>query len=447
MKIIQLFILISVLTLTVNTQTIELSLKDAINHSFSNNNNIKKLENSIDAQDGNIRESYGSLLPDLTFSGGWTRSNQVIKAGTQNIGGFIIPVPETNETTDNFNLSLRSNVTLFDGMTSYDRIDLAKKNKTKLKIQLEKLKQDIALKILADYITILKNEQIVKINEATLEDSRTQLNTIKIFVEVGKRTLSDVYRQDVVVAQNELLVEQAKNNLNKSIADLAFDSNLPLDRNYAVKKDEFFTEIPYSSMEAYVIQNTTTEPLVNNALKNRYDYKSSVYNLSVLQTNLDIIKGTLLFPTLSGFGSYSLSGNKIGSIDNSRVFTIGLTLTYPIFQGFSIDNQRQQAEINYKSAEEDIQLIKNQISLEIKKATIDLKSLLKQIEITDRNLKNAEQDKFLAEESYRVGLGTLLEINTSSVKLNNILIDKSNLIYNFILAQKQLEYYQGLLKY
>jgi outer membrane protein TolC len=73
--------------------------------------------------------------------------------------------------------------------------------------------------------------------------------------------------------------------------------------------------------------------------------------------------------------------------------------------------------------------------------------LLKQIEITDRNLKSAEQDKLLAEESYRIGLGTLLEVNTANINLNNIQIQKSNLIYNFILAQKTLEYYQGLLKY
>jgi outer membrane protein len=155
----------------------------------------------------------------------------------------------------------------------------------------------------------------------------------------------------------------------------------------------------------------------------------------------------LIFPTLAGFGSYSLSGKKIQNIDDSRVFTVGLTLSYPIFQGFSIENQRQQALVNYKSANEDVKLLKDQISLEIKKAMLDLKSLLKQIEITERNIRSAEQDKFSAEESYRVGLGTLLEIQTATTNYNNLLIDKSNLIYNFLLAQKQLEYYQGLLKY
>jgi outer membrane protein len=251
----------------------------------------------------------------------------------------------------------------------------------------------------------------------------------------------------VVVAQNELAVEQAINNLNKSIADLAFDANLPIDRSYAVVKTEFVTAVSYESLEDYVERNSNVPALVSNSIKNRYDYRTSVYNLSIMQTNIDIAQGLLLFPTLTGFSSYSLSGNKFDKLTNQKVFTVGLTLSYPIFQGFSVDKQKQQALISYKSAEEDIKLLKDQIELDIKKAVLDLRSLLKQIEITDRNLKSAEQDKLLAEESYRIGLVTLLEVNTATTNLNNILIQKSNLIYNFILAQKTLEYYQGLLKY
>jgi len=447
MKILKfLFILVFIVS-SANSQVIEITLKDAIRHAYNNSPVIIKTENSIEAQESNIRASYGDLFPDLNFSTGWTRTNQVIKAGTQNINGIVLTVPESDKTTDNFNLSLRSNVTLFDGFVNYDRVDLAKKNKTQLAIQLRKLKQDVALAILADYLTVLKNEQIVTINEATLSDSRVQLDAVKVFVEVGRRTVSDIYRQDVVVAQNELAVEQANNNLNKSISDLAFDSNLPMDKNYSVNKEEFNIRVPYETLEAYVSQNSNTDAIVNVALTNRYDYKASVQNLDILETSIEIARGSLIFPTLSGFGSYSLSGDKIDNIHSQRVFTVGLTLTYPIFLGFSLDNQRQQTLINYKSAEEDLKQVKNQITLDIQKALLDLKSLLKQIEITDRSLKNAEQNKLLAEESYRVGIGTLLDVNTAAVNLNNILINKSNLIYDFILAQKTFEYYQGLLNY
>src|SRR4030095_5955629 len=449
MKIPKSFIILTVLAVIpmLQSQVIEITLKDAINHAYKNDPNIIKTEYSVEVQENNIRSSYGALIPDLKFSGGWSRTNQTTKGGTVFINGVNVPVGTRSETINNYNLALRSDVVLFDGLANYDRVAAAKKNKTVLLTKLQKLKQDVSIKILGDYITVLKNEQIVVINQSTLDDSRAQLESVRAFVEVGRRTLTDVYQQDVKVAQNELAVEQSKNNLNKSISDLAFDSNLPMDRNYAVNKREFVTELSFESLESYVSLNSNTEQLVSIALKNRYDYKSTIQNLDYLETNIDIARSTLLFPTLSGFGSYSMAGDRAGNIDNLKAFTVGLTLTYPIFQGFQIDNQKQLAIINYRSAEEDLKLIKNQISLDINKAILDLKSLLKQIEIKDRSLKRAEQNKLLAEESYRVGIGTLLDVNTASVNLNNLLITKTNLIYDFIYAQKQLEYYQGILTY
>src|SRR4030095_14326916 len=426
-------------------QAIEITLQQAILSAYKNNTNIVKTENSIEIQDNNIKATYGALLPDLKFSAGWTRTNQVIKEGSLIVNGIAIPA--SNETSNNFQLGLRSDVILFDGLANYDRIDYAKEYKSVLNLQLRKLKQDVAVKVLADYIQVLKNQQVVIINQATLDDSKAQLEKIKIFVEVGKRTMNDVYTQDVQVAKNELAVEQSINEMNKSVKDLAFDANLPMDKNYAVNRTEFATDLTYESIEGYVNQNSNSDALVTVALKNRYDYRSSVQNLNVLQTNIDITRSTVLFPTLSGFGSYSMGGNKFTGIDNQKIFTVGLTLSYPIFQGFQVDNQNQKAIIDYRSAEEDLKLIKDQISLDINKAILDLKSLLKQIEITERSLKSAQQNKFLAEESYRVGIGTILDINTASVNLNNLLITRSNLIYDFITAQKRLEYHQGLLNY
>ncbi len=306
MKILKLSVLLIILSFAGNlrAQEVQVSLKEAIDHAYRNDPNINKLENTIELQESSLRANYGNLFPDLKFSTGWTRSNTVINNSFINQNG--IPIPESNETSNNFSLSLRSDVTIFDGMTSYDKIDLAKQTKTQYQIQLRQLKQDIAVKIISSYITVLKNQQIVVINEATLADSRAQLERIKIFVEVGKRTLSDVYQQDVVVAQNELLVEQAKNNLNKSISDLAYNSNLPLEKNYAVNQAEFNTEIAYENLEAYVIQNQNTDGLVNNAFRNRYDIKARISE--------NVSKGSILKPALS-----VLIGEPIGLILSSFV--------------------------------------------------------------------------------------------------------------------------------
>lgn len=432
--------------ISTNAQDENLNLNKCIQIAIDNSKSLNKLQYSVQSSNSTITSKYGVLFPSLSVSTGWTRTNQVT-SGDYNISGVNLNLGTRNETTNNYSLGLRSDVTLFNGFSNYENIDLAKMNRESYYLQMEKTKDDLALKVMSDYITVLKNQQTLTINQARLADSKQQLDNIKIFVEVGKKTISDVYKQDVLVAQNELLVEQTKNNVDKSVSDLVSDMNLSLDKTYKVREDEFSLNITMDDIQKYIAQNSNLDELVNNAVKNRSDYKVYQQTVKINEANFQLTRNSLIFPTLSGFASYNLSGSTIGEINSSRVFTIGLSLSYPIFQGFQFSTQKEIAELTVRSSKEDLEQLKTQYSLDIKKAVLDIKSLAKQIEISDRTIKSSEQDKYFAEESYKIGLSTLLDVQIATTTYNNALIDKSNLIYNFILLQKQLEYYQGLLKY
>lgn len=449
--------LISIIFLTFqksySQETIQINLEKAIQNAIKTNINIIHSENTIGIQEFDTKAKYGVLLPNLSFSGGWQRTNTVLSGNALansiygGYGGFGAQSQTYNNTTYNYNLSLNSNVTLFNGLSNYEEIELSKKTQVNNYILLEKAKQDIVLQVINDYITVLRNIQLVKIDSSTLEDSRLQLYQIKQFVEVGKKTLADVYNEDALVAQNELALEQAKNNVNKSISDLVFTANLPQQNNYTVTLTDFSSDLSQDYINTYVQQNSNIDVLVNAATKNRNDYKSAQQVVNINKTNVSITGNLDIFPTLTGFSSYTWSGSSPSNLSNSKVFILGLTLSYPIFEGFSIDNQKQIAQINLKESNEDVTQLKKQITNDIQKAVLDLKSLDKQIEITDRTILSAQQNKNLAEESYKVGLQTLLDVQNATITYENALVNKLNLIYGFQFSQKQLEYFQGLLKY
>lgn len=430
----------------------QITLSQAINSAVKNNIAVQKIQNNIDIQSGNIQVKYGGLFPTLSLNGAWQRTNNAndnvpIVTFNQFTGNYTTIISNTNKTTFNYSLGIRSDVTLFNGFTNYESVDVAKMQQQVYYIQLEKTRQDLTLQVLSDYITVLKNRQIVKINQASLENASSQLESIKLFVEAGKKTMSDVYKQDVQVAQYELAVEQAKNNLDKSISDLVYDSNLPQDKQYTVAGTEFSPDLTLANVQTYVQQNSNTGPMIVNAINKRQDIKAAEETINLSESNLEITRNALLFPTLTGFTQYGLSAQNVNDLPHARTFTIGLNLSYPIFEGFSLSIQRQQAQINLRGANEDLTQLRNQITNDINKAVLDLKSLAKQIEISERTIKSAEQDVLQATESFRVGLATLLDVQTAQTNYNNALIDRTNLIFNFQLAQKQLEYFQGLLKY
>lgn len=418
------------------------TVRTALNNSLT----ISTFNNNISIQELNLKSSYGDLIPSLSFSGNWSKSNTYSKGGIIYQNG--VPITTTLSTkSDNFGVGLSSNVTLFNGFANYDNIELQKQNIASQKLNLEQAKSDIVMGIYQFFFDVLKKEQILKANEDNLAVSRDQLARIKEYVNVGKKTQSEVYKQDVQVAQNEMSVLSSANELSKSKVELLNAMNEDISKTIIVDNTGIFVPTQLSELQSVLSRYSSFDNLVKNAIESRYDYKSAIHDITLSEQRLSISKKSLYYPTLSAFGNYNISGSKIDEINNNRVFTFGLTLSYPIFQGFQTDVTKQTYEVNIKQKKEDLVKLERQIRTDIKKAVFDLETAYKQIEITERNIVSAEQDKFLSEENFRIGYGTLLDVQVATTNLNNLRINRINYLYNFLLLQKQIDYLSGLLKY
>lgn len=423
-----------------------IDLNEAVNIAIKNNTNVSNLEKNLEIQKLSTKTSKGNLYPSLSMTAGWSRNNTYSDGTVSFQNGVPIIIPEQDTWINNYGLGLNSSVTLFNGFSNLKQIDLAKENEVSAIISLDKQKYDIVYNISTVYFDVLKKEKIVVANEENLNDSRAQLDRVNEYMNVGKRTLADVYRQDVQVAQNELVVERSKNELKKSKVDLLLAMNTDMNKEYSVSDNNIQTNLSETELKVILDRNSNSEVLLNKALSNRYDYKASQQNIKISQVQYNIDKKNLYFPTITGFANYNLNASNIGDILGSRAFNFGLSLNYPIFQGFKLDNKAQASEISIKQNQDDIRQLEQQIRSEIKKSYIDLETQYKQIEILNRNIRSAEQDKILSDENYRVGLGTLLDAQTAATKLNALKIDLINAYYDFLLTERRIKYYVGDLK-
>jgi len=446
-KIFALFFTFAISVGYLNAQEVY-DLTKSVNTALQNNPSVSLYQNNISIQKFYVKSSYGDLLPSLNLSGQWSRNNSFSKGGGvvyQN--GIPITLGDNNSTTNNFSLGMNSSVTLFNGLANYENIDLQKQTLASLYTDLEKTKYDIIISVYQRFFDVIKKDKIVETNNNNLLTSIEQLNKIKEYVLVGKKTQSEVYKQDVQVGQNELTLVTAKNEFEKSKVDFLSTLNDDVAKSIVLDYSKLIIPNTLAELRAVINQNSNFESLVQNALKTRYDYSSAQQSIKINEMKLSIANKNLYYPSLSGFGNYNISGNEIGKIDNNRVLTFGLTLSYPIFQGFKTDINRQIAEVNIKQKQEDIVKLEKQIRTDLKKSIYDLETAYKQIEILDRNILSAEQDKILSEENFRIGYGTLLDVQIATTNLNNLLINRINALYNFVLSQKQIEYLSGQLKY
>ncbi|MBK6877196.1 MAG: TolC family protein [Ignavibacteria bacterium] len=425
----------------------KLKLSEAINIALENNTTVSSLRKSLQIQELSTSSTRGQLYPDLSLNAGWTRNNTFSDGTVRFENGAPIIIPAQDSWINSFRLGLSTQVTIFDGFKNYSRVDLQKQNEQTIRIDLDKQMYDIAFSVNSAYFDVLKKEKVVGANEENLKDSQLQLERINEFLNVGKRTIADVYRQDVQVAQNELALERSKNELNKSKVDLLRAMNVSVDREIALEDQSIRTELSEAEIKMILERYSNTDQLYNQAVQKRYDYKAGIQQINTSKKIYEIDNKAVYWPSILGFANYSLNSANLGDITKSRSFNFGFSMNYPIFQGFNLSNKAQSSEIAIKQKQDNLRLLEIQIKSEIRKAYYDLETQFKQIEILQRNIKSAEQDKLLSEENYRVGFGILLDVQTASVKLNLLKIDLINAYYDFLLAERQIQYYTGGLLY
>lgn len=443
-KVLILFLILTVCP-SLFAQTV--TLDDAVRTAISNNLDISSIQNNLIIQNYYLKRSQGALYPSLSLNGRWTRNLTESKGGTVFQNGVPIVINDQSTASNDYNVSLNSEITLFDGFANFRQVDYDETAINTYKLEIERQKTDVVINVNTLYIEVLKNEQIVISNQQNLADSRAQLERIREIINVGRGTLADLYRQDVQVATDEINLQRSENILAKSKVDLLNAMSDDVNKPISASGQGINTQLSNEQLAQIVASNSDVNALVRKGVADRYDFKSVLLQIDLNRINLEIAEKKQYYPVLSGFGNYTLNGDKPGDLTNTRVATFGVQLSYPIFQGFSYDVNRQVAEVNIKQSELDLQQLELAIRTEVKKAVLDLQNAYNQVVIVDRSIRSAEQDKLLSEENYRLGLGTLLDVQTANTRLNNLRIEKINATYNFLIAQKLIDYYSGQIKY
>ena len=152
---IKLTAILLVLTIGISTaQQKKWTLEECVFYAVENNLTIEQFE--LDLEDAKIDESdaLGNFLPTLNAS-----SN-----ASSNTGFSINPTNNdpTNSTAFNWNGSVSSGVTIFDGLRNIRRMNRAKMNAIASQYRLDNLKDDIRLNVANSYLQVAFKQRIIK---------------------------------------------------------------------------------------------------------------------------------------------------------------------------------------------------------------------------------------------------------------------------------------------
>ena len=338
-----------------------------------------------------------------------------------------------------------------------------------------KVRNDLLLNVVTDYLQILTNQDLVTADKQQIEIARINLDRTQKNVDAGNMSLADLSQAKAGLSTAELNLTTAQNQYDLSILVLKQYMEMDPTTNITVEKPDISklgdVKTIYDASEVIKtaltvnpdvklaeLQQQTYEQAIKVAKGNYYptlslfggigsNYSSISQNVigsTTVQQQIGVVQGTNT-PVIGQFQNpvYSPSYGLSSQFNNNLNQSIGLSLQIPIFNRFSARTSVRKAKLSYENARLSTQLAKNNLSKTIIQAIQDLQAAVKRYASSEQTY-NADKEAFtIIQERYNVGLVNSLDYNTSLTNYNKSQTDMIEAKYEVIFRSKVIDYYLG----
>ncbi len=423
-----------------------LTLDKAISTALEQNVTVRQAINNSSAAQSGVLAAYGSYLPSISARGSWSRQETNQPAGIRLVSGQPHAVEASSSTSNYYSAGLSVGYTIFNGLGREASFSQAVSNANAADDAAVRTSQQIVYSVQGSYLTVLRNRQLVKVSEENLKRDQRQLERITESNRVGALSIGDVYRQQSVVAQDEVSLIGAQNTYDKSIADLLSLVGLDVSESYQIEDPNIPDELTPADISGLNARAAGFQDVRQRALTARPDYMGAKESYSAAQSGVTAAWSNY-FPSVSASAGYNLSNTDFSLLTQSKGISWGVSINWTLFDGFQTNRSIQNAVVQRRNAELSLLQAERNINVDVKKALLDLDAAGKQYDASLKSVQSATQDRRVAEERYNLGSGTLVDLLTANAGLVNAQVSKVNATYNYIIASRNLDYVVGEKKY
>jgi len=417
------------------------SLEDCIRYAIEHNIDLKQREQEQENREVALHTSKHSWLPSLNANVG-----QNFDFGRSPSKTRVIVDQNSANTSASINLSMP----IFDGFQIPNDI-AAKKLDLKAAIEtLNKAKEDLAINVASFYLQVLYNKEVKKIAELQVALSREQVSKTEVLVNTGKVPLSQLYDIKAQLANDEVTLTEAQNNVQLALLDLA--QSLELERD----GEQFDILVPEigNAVEQYMGSILPPDLIYKQAITIKPQIKEQAYLLESQKKMLKVAQAGY-YPKLNfgasysnGYYHYSGEGDYANlpfgdQLKNNARKTIGFSLSIPLFNRFQVRNSVRSARIGIRNRELLMENTKKALYKEIQQAYYNATAAQSKYLASDKSVEANKEAFSYAEERYVAGKSTVFEFNEAKTKYAQSLSEQAQAKYNFIFRAKILDFYNG----
>jgi outer membrane protein len=407
------------------------NLQDCLDFAIKNNITINtfRLQQASAQQD--LLGAKAAMEPDLAgaASGYLTYRKQV--NGSGGFGGRKI--------TENGIYSLNSSIIVYQG--GYLRNNIREKQLLTQTAGLDILQQenDLTLNVTQAFLNILLARENIIYLQDLVNTSGEQVKQAQQKYDVGTIALKDLVQLQAQNANDKYSLVTAQNTHRQNIISLKQLLQLPSAVDFQVQE-------PDTLVSKALVPDL--REVQQQALAIRPEVKIGDINVDIARTDLQLAKSGFR-PTLTGSGSIgaSHSGGDPGilqQLDNSFYQQIGLSLSIPIFTRRVVRTNVEKARIQIDQAQLDQKNIKNNLSLQVEQAYVNVVNAQGQYDAAVEQVTATKESYRIASEQLKVGAITTVDYLIQKNAYTQAYQQYVQAKYNAALTIRIYDFYRGV---
>ncbi len=409
-----------------------LTLENALQTVLKNNYSILVTKNETEINKNLATPGNAGMLPEITLnaSGSWAQNNtrQKFATGSEvNRNGAVSTAASTG---------IGLNWTLFDGMrmfAAYDRLKSASEmSDLALKIEIENtIEQVITL-----YYSLVKQKQLIVSIENDLLLYRQRLSIAETKLTIGSGSKIDLLQSKVDMNERKSsLIDQKK-----------------IFNDLKIKLNELLNKAPDSDFDVASLIPLVYNPVYSDLKKTTVQQNNQLLlqerNNFFFQHSLKEIESER-YPRISLNTNYNFSHteNQAGIVlfNQNLGLNAGLTLSWTLFDGFTIRDRIDNATIQLQNSQMNYDEIKVQVDAELLRTFNEFNYLKEKATLEDENIKMAKENVDVTLESFKLGAANTIMLKEAQKSYEDAQIRLLNVQYDLKIAETRLMKLNGAL--
>jgi len=328
-------------------------------------------------------------------------------------------------------------ITVGQLITDFGRTrEMVKSSSQRAQAQQERVvatRADILVQVDETYFGVLRAQAILTVAEQTVNARQLVADQVKELEKNKIKSGLDVSFANVDLAQAQLLLIQAQNDLQASFAQLSVALGYSDQRTYQLS-DEPLPAAPPSDIT----------PLIQQALRDRPEMIGQRLDVQSAQSYA-AAERDLRLPTISALGVAGVTPYAESPL-GSRYAAAGFNVNVPLFNGHLFGALRSEASSRAQAEGQYLRDLQNRIVRDVRTAWLNSNSAFERLSVTQQLLNQANQALDLAQSRYKLGLSSIVELSQAQLNQTQAEIVQASAKYEYETQRSVLSYQLGAVR-